>query len=248
MQFNVVSLPTRADRRAQFTAWNARPDLEITWVNAVVGAELDRDALVAENLIAKNNTKFSAGALGCAMSHRDLWLAARDAQGPTIICEDDACLRGDIGLHLEGVLAQLKPDWHLCYLGYNTDAVVAVQSDDGLKALLFFDEGAKREPGYFESFARLHAPAPTPQLCFQAWGTLCYVVSPAGAQRLLNLCFPMRSDVDVIMFGQNRAIRPFGIDGMINLALQRAPLNAYCVTPPLVVGPNDVATSDVAAR
>ena len=248
MRFNVISLPARADRRAQFMAWNAGSGVEFNWVDAAVGAELDRNALVAQNIITADNARFSAGALGCAMSHRALWLAAARADEPTIICEDDACLRGDISQHLQSMLAQLKPDWGLCYLGYNTDAVVAVQSDDGLKALLYFDESAKRAPGYFDSFACLHAPAPTPLQCFQAWGTLCYMVSPAGAQLLLDACFPMRADVDVFMFGQSRTIKPFGIDGMINLALQRAPLNAYCVTPPLVVGPNDAATSDVVAR
>jgi len=248
MRFNVINLPARADRRAQFMAWNARPGVEFAFVDAAVGASLDRAQLVAQNVINVDNAGFSAGALGCAMSHRALWLAARDAAGPTLICEDDACLRGDIAAQLQTVLTQLRPDWHLCYLGYNTDAVVATQSDDGLKALLFFDEGAKRAPGYFDAFARLHAPTPTPLQCFQAWGTLAYVVSPAGAQRLLELCFPMRADMEVYMFGQNRTLKPFGIDGMINLALQRAPLNAYCVTPPLVVGPNDTATSDVVAR
>lgn len=248
MRFNVINLPARADRRAQFTAWNAHPDVEFAFVDAAIGSALDRNALVAQNILTPDNQRFSGGALGCAMSHHALWLAASKAGGPTIICEDDACLRGDIAQQLTTVLTQLPADWHLCYLGYNTDAVVATQSADGLKALLYFDESAKRAPGYFEAFARLHAPTPTPLRCFQAWGTLCYVVSPAGAQHLLELCFPMRSDTDVVMFGQNRALKPYGIDGMINLALQRAPLNAYCVVPPLVVGPNDAASSDVVAR
>lgn len=248
MRFNVINLPARADRRAQFMAWNAHPGIDITWVDAAVGAELDRNALVAQGVITVDNRQFGAGALGCAMSHRALWLAAREAQTPTFICEDDACLRGEFNRHVETVLAQLKPDWDLCYFGYNTDAVVATQSDDGLRTLLFFDESAKRTPAYFDAFSRLKAPAPALLRCFQAWGTLCYAVSPAGAQRLLELCFPMRADADIFMFGQNRTIKPFGIDGMINLALQRAPLNAYCVTPPLVAGPNDAASSDVAAR
>lgn len=248
MRLNVINLPSRADRRAQFTAWNARPDIEIAWVDAAVGADLDRNALVAQNIITSNNAQFTPGALGCAVSHHAQWLAARAAQSYTIVCEDDASLRGDFTSQTEAVLAQLQADWHICYLGYNTDAIVAVQSADGLKSLMYLDEAVKRTPGYFESFARLTAPMPTPLLCFQVWGTLCYAVSPAGAQRLLELCFPMRADAEVVMFGQNRTLKPFGIDGMINLALQLEPLNAYCVVPPLVVSENDAATSDVVAR
>lgn len=248
MRFNVINLPARADRRAQFMAWNARPGVEFAFVEAAVGAALDRNALIAQNVITDDNAGFTAGALGCAVSHRALWLAARNAEAPTIVCEDDACLRGDIAHQLDTVLAQIPAGWDICYLGYNTNAVTAVQSEDGLKALLFFDESAKRAPGYFDAFARLYAPTPTPLQCYQAWGTLSYVVSPAGAQRLLELCFPMRAETEVFMFGQNRTMKPYGIDGMINLALQRAPLSAYCVTPPLVVGPNDAATSDVMAQ
>ena len=50
------------------------------------------------------------------------------------------------------------------------------------------------------------------------------------------------------MFGQNRTLKPYTLDGMINVALQRAPVNAYCVFPPLAVSQNDVATSDVVTR
>lgn len=248
MRFNVINLPARADRRAQFMAWNARPGIEMTWVNAAIGAELDRGELIAQNIITTDNAIFNAGALGAAVSHRTLWLAARAAATPTIICEDDACLRGDTAQHAQTLLTQLPADWHICYLGYNTDAVVATQSVDGLKALLMFDESAKRAPGYFDAFARLHAPAPALLQCYQAWGVLGYAVSPIGAQRLLELCFPMRADTEIFMFGQNRKLKPYGIDGMINVALQRAPLNAYCLHPPLIVGPNDPATSDIVAR
>lgn len=248
MRLNVISLPAREDRRAQFMAWNARPGIEINWVSAAIGADLDRGELIAQSIITSDNASFGAGALGCAVSHRALWLAARQAHTPTLICEDDACLRGDFVQQAEATLAQLPADWHLCYLGYNTDSVVATQSEDGLKALLFFDETAKRAPGFFDSFARLNAPTPTPLQCYQVWGNLCYVVSPAGAQRLLELCFPMRADIEVFMFGQNRKLKPFGIDGIVNVALQRAPLNAYCLVPPLAVGPNDGATSDVVVR
>ncbi len=108
-----------------------------------------------------------------------------------------------------------------------------------------FDEAAKRAPGYFDAFARSQAPAPTPLQCFQAWGTLCYAVSPKGAQRLLDLCFPLSSATEIFMFGQNRGLKPYTLDGMINLAMQRAPVSAYCVFPPLAVSANDVAGSDV---
>ena len=131
------------------------------------------------------------------------------------------------------------------FLGYNTNAIVAVQSRDGLKTLLHFDEGAKRNANYFTAFARDPAPAPTPLHCFQAWGTLAYAISRRGAARLLKACFPLSGANDIFMFGQNRKLQPYTLDGMINVALQRAPLSAFCLFPPLAVSSNDVAGSDV---
>jgi glycosyl transferase family 25 len=245
MRLQVISLPARADRRAQFLAWNKRPGVEIAFVDAVIGAGLDRAALAAQNILAADTAGFSPGALGNALSNRVLWEQARAASTPTFVCEDDACLRGDFAAQAQAVLAQLAPDWDIVFFGYNTNALVAVQAHDGLKALIHFDEAAKHAPGYFDAFARAQAPAPTPLQCFQAWGTLCYAISPKGAQRLLDLCFPLSSATEIVMFGQNRALKPYTLDGMINVALQRAPVNAYCVFPPLAVSANDAAGSDV---
>lgn len=245
MRLNVINLPARADRRAQFTAWNARPDVEIAFVDAVVGASLDRSDLAARGLVTAEASHFSAGALGNALSHHKLWLEAAAATEPMFIVEDDACLRADFAAQTTGALAQIPADWDIVFLGYNTNAIVAVQSRDGLKTLLHFDEGAKRNANYFTAFARDPAPAPTPLLCFQAWGTLAYAISPRGAARLLKVCFPLSGANDIFMFGQNRKLQPYTLDGMINVALQRAPLSAYCLFPPLAVSSNDVAGSDV---
>jgi glycosyl transferase, family 25 len=249
VRLNVISLLARTDRRAQFKAWNERPGIEISFVDAVIGAHLDRDQLIRDGVLAAENSTFTAGALGNAMSNRALWLAGQSAPAPTFICEDDACLRGDFAERAPALIAQLPPAWDIVFLGYNTNASVAAESPEGVKAVLMFDDRAKQAPGYFESFARLTAaPAPTPLGCFQAWGTLCYAISPTGAARLLKACFPLSSAPDLVMFGQNRRIKPYTLDSMINVALQREPIAAYCAYPPLALSSNDVASSDVVTR
>ncbi|MBL8547039.1 MAG: glycosyltransferase family 25 protein [Hyphomonadaceae bacterium] len=248
MRLSVINLPSRADRRVQFLAWNERPGVEIAFVEAVVGAAADRADLAGRNLIAADAANFSAGAIGNALSHHKLWAEAAQTQTPVFVCEDDACLRGDFAAQAAGALAQLAPGWDVVFLGYNTNATIAAQSADGLKVLLNFDESAKKSAGYFDNFARMAAPAPAPLLCFQAWGTLAYALSPQGAAKLLQLCFPLSGKTEIMMFGQNRMLKPYTLDGMINVALQRAPVNAYCVFPPLAVSSNDVAGSDVVTR
>jgi glycosyl transferase, family 25 len=249
VRLNVISLPARADRRAQFDAWNKRPVIEIAYADAVIGKALDRGQLIRDGVLANENQTFTAGALGNAMSNRALWLAAQSASAPTFICEDDACLRGDFAERAPALLALLPSNWDIVFFGYNTNAALAAESPEGVKAVFLFDDSAKKRPDYFSNFARLTAaPAPTPLACFQAWGTLCYAISPAGAARLLKLCFPLSSAPDLVMFGQNRRIKPYTLDSMINVALQREPVAAYCAYPPLALSSNDAAGSDVVTQ
>lgn len=247
MRLYVINLPSRADRRSQFSRWNVRADLDIVFVAAVVGADLDQDAIVRDELAAPH-TRLTPGALGCAQSHRMLWRQVVAAGTPMIVCEDDACLRGDFVERTSALMAELGGDWDLLYLGYNTDALVAVETPEGLKMLLQFDEAVKSAPGFFEQFAKLRSRAPTALACYQAWGTLCYAITPRGAARLLRACFPMSQERPVVMFGQNITLPPFGVDGMINAALQREQIAAFCAVPAVAVSLNDRADSDVTRR
>lgn len=245
MRASVISLPRRADRRRQFQAWNdGRIDYD--FVDAIDGRTLARDALLADGVVSANISTFNDGALGCALSHRAQWQRIAASNEPGLIIEDDACLRGDFATASTAVVNAIAGDWDFVYLGFNADANAAFESAEGLKYLVTFDEAAKREPDFFTRFATMTAPNPTPLRCFQAWGILAYVVSPAGARRLLDLCFPLRSDQMLILFGDGRAIPAYGIDGLMNRALQREELVAYCAIPPLAISPNNPNESDVA--
>ncbi|MBX9746135.1 MAG: glycosyltransferase family 25 protein [Hyphomonadaceae bacterium] len=243
MRLHVINLASRANRRAQFLKWNARADLDLAFVEAADGAALDPDAMVAENLIAPGS-RWTPGALGCAFSHRALWREAAGNSGPMIVCEDDACLRADFRECAGALMEDLGEDWDLLFFGYNTDALVAAETPEGLKMLLQFDETAKGTPGFFENFASLRARRPTALACYQVWGALCYAITPRGAERLLDACFPMSPERRIVMFGQNRTLSPYGVDGMINAALQREPILAFCAVPALAVSRNNREDSD----
>lgn len=245
MRLNVISLPTRADRRSQFQTWNTRDGLELHFVDAAIGAKLKPADMVKHGLLAEPYDKFSAGALGNALSHHALWTAAAQRGEPMLIAEDDACLRGDFVPRLQTLLKSLGAKFDIVFLGYNTNASIATTSPDGIKSVMLFDESVKRTPGYLDGFARTTLPAPTPLACFQAWGTLCYAITPQGAQRLLKACFPLNANADIMMFGQNRSIKAYTLDGMINHALQRDSVAAFCAFPPLALSANDTAGSDV---
>ncbi len=245
MRLHVLNLAKRADRRAQFLAWNERPGIEIEFVDAVVGADLDRDQLQRDGLIDGPCDTFTLGALGNALSHRALWQKIAAGHDPVFVCEDDACLRGDFAKQAPALVEQLPPGWDALFFGYNINALVAVATPDGLGSLLSFDGRAKDDPKYFDNFAALHGPQPTVLPCFQFWGTLCYVISPKGAARLLEFCFPLQNSTHINMYGQNRRVQCYSLDSVLNVVLQRKPVSAFCAFPLLAATANDAAGSDV---
>lgn len=73
--------------------------------------------------------------------------------------------------------------------------------------------------------------------CF---GTAGYVVSPRGAKRLLELCFPMENRF-LRVAALNRTIPVLGVDGMMNFIYNS--IEAFACLSPLVIPKNNNAVS-----
>ncbi|MCX5496333.1 glycosyltransferase family 25 protein [Kaistia dalseonensis] len=245
MKSFVISLPARPDRRDVFKTWNAHQPVPFKFVPAAEGWRLDRQALVSSGILDADNRHFNPGALGNALSHRALWEECARGREPYLIFEDDCCLRGDFWRHAQPIMARQAVEHDLIVFGFNTDAAIAVRSADGVFSAIRFDESVKYRPGYFEQYARLRDGRPNLFRCHQFWGILAYAVSPKGARRLLDLCFPLASREPIRLIGDDRAILPYGLDGSINLALQQGKLDTLICYPPLALGPNSHATSDI---
>lgn len=241
----ILNLKRRPDRRTQFLDWNGHHDIAFEFVEAVDGQTLSRQCLRDQGLITDDTDRWTVGALGNALSHRRLWIRAVETGEPQWVFEDDACLRGDFSTRLPQILEGLDdPDF--LYLGFNTNASLCVEGPEGLISVVLFDESCKRSPDYFRRYSRLCSARPPNVLrCLQAWGHPAYMVTPRGAKRLLERCFPLRSSPPLPLLGQNRQISPYTLDGLINLALLRQGIESRCCFPPLVLTPNDYHGSDV---
>lgn len=245
MKAVVLNLARRPERLARFLGWNGGHGLDFQVVAAVDGATVDRAALVADGVLDPDNSMFSDGALGNALSHRQQWQAVVAEGMPRLVCEDDACLHGTIAGQLPALLRVLdRAD--ILFLGYNTNAPLALVLPDGMEMEGYFG-GHRPKAGFFGAFAaasRRARPAVHPVRA--AWGTIAYAVGPLGAARLLQQCFPLsaaRGRVHLRM--ERRAVRPRALDGMINLALQSGRARGVACLPPLALSPNDA--SDVNA-
>lgn len=237
----VINLERRPDRRQTFLGWNGGHGVEFTFVPAIDGAAVAADSLVADGLLVAGPHHYPAGAIGNALSHRALWQRCAESGDSMAVFEDDACLRHDFLRHAEAALAGAGDDWDLFFFGYNTDAAIAVVTPEALFGVIVFDDHAKRKPGYFDKFAHRAPDVPCPYVfkTMRAWGTLGYMVTPAGARHLLDACFPLSSEDAILLHVEGRTVPPKALDGMINLALQKGLVTAKCCFPPLVTGPND---------
>lgn len=245
MRAFVLNLARRPERLQRFCGWNDGHGLDFQVVPAVDGTGLDRAALAAAGVLEADNARFTDGAIGNALSHRQQWLDCMADGQPRMICEDDACLRGDIAAHLPAVTkALLGAD--LLFLGYNTNAPLTLVLPDALVTESYF--GMRPGAGdHFAAFAGNTARRPRPALqrALTVWGTIAYAVSPAGARRLVQSCFPLSSARGVSTQMARRRVAVRALDGMINLALHDGRVHAVACLPPLALSPNDC--SDVSA-
>lgn len=255
MRAFVLNLARRPERLERFFGWNAGHGLDFQVVAAVDGLGLDglglgRAALAAAGILAPETETFSDGALGNALSHRGQWLECIAENRPRLICEDDACLRGDLRHHLprlERTLARAD----LLFLGYNTDAPLALLMSGGLATETYFGKplGAGDPGDRLAAFSgndrRRQCPAVHRALA--VWGTIAYAVTPVGARRLLDICFPLSSTRSVRQYILGRDVQVAALDGMISWALAQNKLRAVACLPPLALSPNNASDVNVAA-
>ncbi len=236
----VLTLPRTPHRLDAFIAQNRQVGFEVQVCQAIDGQDLPREELVAAGLIDANMT-WPVGAIGNALSHRSIWKQCIAKQQPLIALEDD-CI---IAPHAQETLAALLrhvDDWDIVLLGYNTNSAVDLKLSASIDFLGHFsakhpDESAiatTLEEARSSRLFRLN----------NAFGMCGYVISPVGAARMLQACFPLR-DETVLIPSLRRGVISTSLDGLANGFYRN--LNAYACFPPLALSTNDLSQSTVGA-
>ncbi|MGH7054015.1 MAG: glycosyltransferase family 25 protein, partial [Stellaceae bacterium] len=209
--------------------------------SAIDGRTIDRRKLVERGIFGEN-VKYTDGAVGNALSHLRLWNRGTGLREPITVAEDDAIFHRSFDSLAPEVIAQLPPDWHIIFWGWNFDSCTIFDLLPGI-SMIWGCLTAANIPSRQEAFQNMPLrPAPYRLLC--CFGIPCYSISPAGAERLASLAVPIRHfTLAVPGLGE---IYNASID-IVLISLCKK-INAYASFPPLVLTPNERTRSTVQNR
>lgn len=229
----VINLDRSVHRMEQFQSLN-RHLAGYKRFSAIDGATLIRDDLLRDGTILED-CPYSAGTLGCALSHVALWQLSVQTGRPITVMEDDVVVHQMFLEAAADLVSAVSSNCDYIQWGYIFDRL-GITLDLGVTnaAITFF--GLK-----CQSFGSDHL-RPHLHSLMNCWGTQSYTVFPKGAQKLLDLCLPLRHRA--IQFAEpGISFWDEGIDGPMNEAYPK--MSSYICLPPLVVhAPPSSAVSD----
>lgn len=235
----VISLKRTPERMELFELINTHVGLPYETMEAVDGQLLDREEL-ARTGITVEGLPWTPGAIGAALSHRRCWERAVETGRPVGILEDDVFLRHDFVAAAAGVYEGLPADWDIVHLGFNTDSLMDVEIAPGCHAQGAFSVWYP-SPGDCERFVKTSNPV-VPVRLHNAFGNCCYIVSPAGGQKLIDGCFPLvRSGIFVPAYPA--VFMANSKDVLMNNLYKD--MSAHICIPPIAVPINDKPSSTI---
>ena len=228
----VINLQRHAERRDAFLERNAHVPVE--FFDGVDGGALTAEQVAATGLFAPEVlADYGAHGIGCALSHWTLWKEAASGTEPLTIAEDDAVWRSDFARRFDEVLASLPQGWDIILWGWNFDTILQVNPMPAVSpVVMIFDQEKLR--GSLEAFQKLREPVQAWRM-ERAFGLLTYTLSPSGAKKLIERCFPQKPFA-LWLPGLGYHMRNMGVDVAANA--HYAQLQAYACFPPIAASPN----------
>jgi GR25 family glycosyltransferase involved in LPS biosynthesis len=243
MIINLMNLKRSVDRLRAFSEVNRHLLDSVIRFSAIDGSQQDMAALVRQGLITAGVAgTYRKGALGNALSQLVLWEKAVASRKVQTICEDDAILHRGFIPCAERIISVLPRDWDIVLWGWNFDGILLFHIPGLTYCRAQFDQNELRKSiGCFQAMVI----SPQPFRLLGAFGTLCYSVSPKGAEALKRHCFPIH-EKPIFLPGLNRSLPYMSIDIAMNEVYPR--LSAFASFPPLAVTENDHQRSTIQNR
>lgn len=182
MHVYVINLLRRPDRRAFMQQQADRLGLEFDYIDAV-DARTDAPEFAEVEVRGGLHGRISRGDLACTLSHRKFWrLFLESGASHAVVLEDDAILADDCG--------QLFAD-----SGWVPPGAEVVK----------LERHGKAKPIFMDRVMRPAAGRQVGRLYSKCAGTAGYLVSAAGARRLLAATERVDDPIDQMMFNPGRS-------------------------------------------
>ena len=232
----MLNLVRSKERRVSFREFNKH--LTYEYFNAIDGRDLTIEQIRASGLFEENLPFPSLGAYGCALSHLKLWEISIDKNFPITVAEDDAIFRHDFLVQSNKVISTLPSDWDFILWGWNFDSVLSVNLLPAPIVMLSNQELMRKNA---EVFQNQQSPS-LPLALDKCFGIPAYTISPKGANRFKNLCYPMENFELKFPVLKNK-MPTTGID----LAMARffSTTKSFVSFPPLVITKNEHSISTI---
>ncbi len=241
MNIHYINLKRRTDRDQLFLKRNHFIN-NLVKVDAIDGTRLDREQLIDNKIISPDLTDYSDGAIGCALSHLKLWELSIKNQQVITIAEDDAIFNRDFDRYSNKVLEQLPPDWDICLWGWNFDSILTLQHPENKQqsTMKFNQDELRNNVANFQKLKPDCKPLPM----INAFGLMCYSISPKGAAFFIKHCFPLKNERVTISVSNNTS---HVLNTSSDIAMNRfyAKAKSFACFPPLVASENYKADSDL---
>ena len=239
-QLSVITLRRTPQRLKWFLECNAKP-LESLNLNVIEGVDgaLHKDLFRQSRLISKNVLdRWSAGAIGSALSHMQTWRRCIQIGKPMIIAEDDAILATELKDNLEILLRGENEDPSFLLLGWNMDSLLQAEILTGLELISLFEKAYPKE----EELKRLVNYRTKRRICKlkRCFGLPAYRITPRAAKYLLKRLNPLLSE-PIIMGRGIPTTYSETLDGALNN--QYEDIGAKIIFPPLALALNNQSES-----
>lgn len=233
----VISLKRSIDRRNSFIKNNA--NLNFEFFDAIDGLSLDLNKIKELDLFS-SDLVYTKGAYGCALSHLYLWEETIKNNKPLTIVEDDAIFRNDFDNMKNKIISQMDDNWDIILWGWNFDSILSLNIMPDVSPVVALFEQNK----LINSIEQFKIAKNTPNLIKldKAFGLPAYTISPSGAKKFKELCFPL-TKFSLFFPILDRTLSNNGIDIATNAIYSKT--NSFVSLPPLVVTKNDKSISTI---
>jgi GR25 family glycosyltransferase involved in LPS biosynthesis len=183
MLYKLISLKRTPDRLHKFVSNNNHIMKYVEIFEAIDGGEIYNKTDLTRNFFTKNLT-YTQGAIGCALSHINIWIECVEKNKFITVFEDDSIIHNDFISLNNKIIFELNNNWDICLNGWNLDSFLIFKMMEQMRySMMLLDQESYRNniSNFQSSILNIS--------CFKlirAFGTACYSISPLGAKKLLS--------------------------------------------------------------